>query len=160
MRLSLAYEMQRPMVDDHAVLAAIRIYQAARQGKVVRIAKIDVDLNGNMCLNMQDGVLIQFGQDTEIPDKLKLIRDIYSSGVDIASRLAVINVTCPSNAACTPRSLPTSPQSDPPLAPRLTGSNPGMRNGSQPAQESPRSGSRLLPSPPSGAAPHQERRLQ
>jgi cell division septal protein FtsQ len=96
----------RPGVPFHdpALNAAIQILHAARRDGVVRIAKIEVDQSDNMCLNMEDGLPIQFGQVEDYPAKLTLVRRIYRQEPDIARRLAAINVSCPSWPACTPRS--------------------------------------------------------
>ncbi len=100
-------ESVRPGVpfQDAALTAAIQILRSARQDSMVRIAKIEVDQSDNICLNMQDGLSIQFGQVEDYPSKYALVRRIYSREPDIARKLVAINVSCPSFPACTPRSL-------------------------------------------------------
>jgi cell division protein FtsQ len=99
-------------VNGSALKAAIHIYGSVRHDARVRMAKIVVDQSGNLCLNMLDGVPIQFGQDDEIPAKLASLRRIYTREPDIARRLAAINLSCPSWPACTPRvATPPSLQS-------------------------------------------------
>ncbi|HZO91053.1 MAG TPA: FtsQ-type POTRA domain-containing protein [Chthonomonadaceae bacterium] len=105
-------------LDDPALTAAIQIWQSARQDKMVRIAKIEVDQSGNICLNMLDGIPIQLGQAEDLPTKLALVRRIYAREPNIARRLVAVNLSCPSWPACTPRQ-PLPSEHGAPAADRL-----------------------------------------
>ncbi|HLV80205.1 MAG TPA: FtsQ-type POTRA domain-containing protein [Chthonomonadaceae bacterium] len=94
---------------DEAVKAAMRAYGAFRKGAGIHIAKIEVDQSGNICLNMQDGVAVQFGNTEELAPKIALLQRIYAREPDIAQRLIAIDISCPTWPACTPRSVLTSP---------------------------------------------------
>lgn len=106
--------------NDDAIDAAIRIAETTRQDNLVRIAKIEVDLSDNLCLNMQDGLPIQIGQVEDLPAKLALVRRIYEREPDVAQRVSAINLTCPSWPACTPRIASTSPTNAPSVPKALT----------------------------------------
>jgi len=96
-------------LQDELVLAAMRTYAAFRKQPGIRIAKIEVDQSDNICLNMQDGVVVQFGNTEELAPKIAMLQHIYAREPDIAQRLMAINLSCPTWPACTPRSTSTSP---------------------------------------------------
>lgn len=89
--------------NDDLLLATIQVYDSCRKMPMVRIAKIEVDQSDNICLNMQDGVTVQFGRTDALTAKLALLRRIYTREPDIAQRLVAINLSCPTWPACTPR---------------------------------------------------------
>jgi cell division septal protein FtsQ len=97
-------------LNDTALSAAIDILQSAQRQRLVRIAKIEVDQSDNICLNMQDGVVVQLGQAEDFPQKLALVQRIYTWEPDIARRLVAINLSSPAWPAYTPRNLtPSAP---------------------------------------------------
>ncbi len=100
-------------IDDPSLATAAQILRQTRQGTAVRIAKIEVDQSHNLCLNMQDGILIRIGQAESINTKMAIIRRIYTRRPDIARTLATIDVTCPSAPACRLRA-PQPPPADRP----------------------------------------------
>ncbi|HZP84857.1 MAG TPA: FtsQ-type POTRA domain-containing protein [Chthonomonadaceae bacterium] len=95
-------------LNDTALSAAIDILQSAQRERLVRIAKIEVDQSDNICLNMQDGVVVQLGQAEDFAKKLALVQRIYTWEPDIARRLVAINLSSPAWPAYTPRNPPTS----------------------------------------------------
>ena len=96
-----------PLQDD-LVLAAMQTYAAFRKQPGTHIAKIEVDQSDNICLNMQDGVVVQFGNTDALAPKIALLQHIYEREPDIAQRLVAINLSCPTWPACTPRPASTS----------------------------------------------------
>ncbi|HLK59361.1 MAG TPA: FtsQ-type POTRA domain-containing protein [Chthonomonadaceae bacterium] len=92
-----------------SVLTAIQIFRSVWNDPVVRIAKIQVDQNDNLCLNMRNGIRIRFGRNEAIDTKLQLTRRALAKEPDIAARLEEINLSCPEAPACTPRVAATSP---------------------------------------------------
>lgn len=90
-------------IQDEAVQAAIKVYRDARQQTMLHIAKIEVDQNGNICLNMKDTVQIQIGQTDDLEGKMNSLQHIYEQDPNVARRMAAINLSCPNQPACTPR---------------------------------------------------------
>lgn len=90
-------------LPDEALTAAIAIYNSLQPQNIARIAKIEVDQSGNICLNMQDGIPIQMGQAEEISTKVKLVQNLYKQEPNIAARLTAVNLSCPTWPACTTR---------------------------------------------------------
>ena len=95
-------------LQDELVLAAMQTYAAFRKQPGIHIAKIEVDQSDNICLNMQDGVVVQFGNTDAFDSKIALLQRIYAREPDIAQRLMAINLSCPTWPACTPRVASTS----------------------------------------------------
>lgn len=115
-------------LQDEPVLAAMKTYAAFRKQPGIPIAKIEVDQSDNICLNMQDGVVVQFGNMDELAPKIALLQHIYAREPDIAQRLVAINLSCPTWPACTPRSASTSTARSPQSA------SPDTGNGAHPTQ--------------------------
>ena len=118
---------------------AIQIFQAVSNDPVVRIAKIQVDQNDNLCLNMQNGFRIQFGRNEAIETKIKMTRRALKNEPNIAIRLTEINLSCPEAPACTPRVAETTapPGSGPAPIPETSPPSsipPGPRDKAVPGQ--------------------------
>jgi cell division protein FtsQ len=101
---------QRPTVvkagtpfGDHALQTALSLFRWAQGESGVHVAKIEVDQSDNICLNMKDGIPIKFGPDTDLESKQTLVANLYRREPDIARRIQQIDVSCPSDVACTPR---------------------------------------------------------
>ena len=61
---------------------------------------------------MKDGIPIKFGPDTETERKQALIANLYRRDPDIARRIQQIDISCPSDVACTPRVVLPAPASN------------------------------------------------
>ena len=96
---------------DSALDAAILTLRTLKNDPALPSAKIEVDRNDNLCLNMQDGLKVRFGSPEETDAKIKLVLDIYHREPTIARRLLAVNLSCPSWPACTPRK-PAAPPSE------------------------------------------------
>jgi hypothetical protein len=96
-----------------AVAAAIRIYQKAPSSLRDRIAKIEVDRNDNICLNMHDGIPVTFGQEDDIHAKIVVVDRIYRNHPGIAVQVAAIDVSVPTEPACKPRVTAPSAVTEP-----------------------------------------------
>ncbi len=99
------------MFGDHALQSALALSRWAQKESLIHLAKIEVDQSDNICLNMQDGIPIQFGPDVETERKQTLIADLYRREPDIARRIQRIDISCPSDVACTPRVVLPAPAS-------------------------------------------------
>jgi cell division protein FtsQ len=84
-------------------LSAASLCAAAPNGKPLGIAKIEVDQNGDMCLNMVDSVAIRFGQGDQLDTKLALVRRIYNERPDIGAEVETIDLRFPEAPACLTR---------------------------------------------------------
>lgn len=73
----------------------------------VGVTKIAVDPQGDLCLNMSDGVLVRLGQPDELKRKVEFVRRIYASDPPIASLVVAVNLCNPEYPACVPR-VPSS----------------------------------------------------
>jgi cell division septal protein FtsQ len=97
---------------DKTLQSALAVSRWAQKETAVSLAKIEVDQSDNICLNMKDGIPIQFGPDSEIESKQTLVANLYRRDPDIARRIQQIDVSCPSDVACTPRVLLPTPASN------------------------------------------------
>ena len=97
---------------DHALQSALALSRWAQNETRIHLAKIEVDQSDNICLNMKDGIPIKFGPDTETERKQALIANLYRRDSDIARRIQQIDISCPSDVACTPRVVLPAPASN------------------------------------------------
>ena len=99
--------------NDTALDAALNALEKADSGPALHIAKIEVDLTDNLCLNMRDGIKARFGSPEDIEKKVALLASAYRQEPNLAARLLAINLSCPDWPACTPRkpnpALPANP---------------------------------------------------
>jgi cell division septal protein FtsQ len=99
---------------DEALLSAINIYRDAPRQPMVHIAKIVVDRDGNICLNMIDGIQVQLGQPDDLATKMRYVQRVYELEPTVSTRLVAINLTYPKQPACT---LKNNLQADPVISP-------------------------------------------
>lgn len=97
---------------DHALQSALALSRWVQKETFLHLAKIEVDQSDNICLNMKDGIPIKFGPDTELDSKQTLVANLYRREPDIARRLQQIDISCPSDVACTPRVILPVPASN------------------------------------------------
>ena len=90
--------------SDDAVMSAIQILKNAHYHPLVRIAKIDIDQTGNLCLNMMDGIVIKFGLPESIPAKMEFVQKVYLCTTP-AKQVTSINISCLEHPVCTERSV-------------------------------------------------------
>jgi len=96
---------------DHALQSALALSLWAQKETAVPLAKIEVDQSDNICLNMKDGIPIKFGPDSDLKSKQTLVENLYRRDPNIAQRIQEIDVSCPSDVACTPRVILPTPAS-------------------------------------------------
>ena len=96
-------------LSSQGVLTAIQIFRTLGSDPMVRIAKIQVDQNDNLCLNMRNGIRFLFGRNEKIETKIDLMRRALKSEPELAARVAEVNLSCPEAPACTPRIVQTPP---------------------------------------------------
>jgi cell division septal protein FtsQ len=80
-----------------------------------RVAKIEVDQNDILCLNMRDGIKVELGDVGELPKKIALVQRIYHREPNVAQRLVAINLSCPDWPACKLRAETTPGAPDSPV---------------------------------------------
>ena len=96
-------------LSDDTVMSAIQILKNAHYHPLIRIAKIDIDQTGNLCLNMMDGIIIKFGLPESIPAKMEFVQNVYLCTAP-AKQVTSINISCLEHPVCTERIvLPASP---------------------------------------------------
>ena len=103
-------------LNDTALDAALEALDRAANEPALRIAKIEVDLTDNLCLNMHDGIKARLGSPEDIPKKMALLSVAYQREPNLAARLLAINLSCPDWPACTPRKSVAAPASGTPPA--------------------------------------------
>lgn len=92
-------------VNDPGVEGGILILNQYKPMGNIGISKIEVDQNGDICLNMQDHILIRIGPADQLRSKVATLERIYQLDQDIASRVQAINLICNDAIACTPRGV-------------------------------------------------------
>ncbi len=90
-------------VMDDGIAGGIKAFKLCGNSRVIGFSKIDVDPNADLCLNMNDGVVIRLGQPEELQVKLALAERIYEERPDIAAEVEAIDLRYPDAPACTPR---------------------------------------------------------
>jgi cell division protein FtsQ len=88
-------------INSEALHAAISVYRDAPRQPMARIAKIIIDPEGNMCLNMLDEMQVKFGRPEEIAAKLRYLSRVYELEPNVAGRIMAINLSVPKQPACT-----------------------------------------------------------
>ena len=92
-------------LNDLALTQTLALLKNADSGLISRIEKIVIDPQGNLCLNMSDGVAIQFGQAENLGAKWDTVQKIYSRDPAIAQRMTGINLSVPEKPVCILREI-------------------------------------------------------
>ena len=92
-----------PLSQDSA-MSALQILKNAHYHPLIRIVKIDIDQTGNLCLNMMDGIAIQFGLPENIPAKMEFVQKVYQCSTP-SKKVVSINISCLEHPVCVERSL-------------------------------------------------------
>ena len=117
-------------VNNPGVLGGILILNQYKSDGNPGISKIEVDQNGDICLNMQDHISIKLGPADQLISKIATLERIYQLDRDIASRVQSINLTCNDALACTPRGKSNSKKTGMTTTPAIpTQSSLGRCNG-------------------------------
>lgn len=88
-----------------AFKTAVNCLQLARRQGDMRVRKITVDRNNDLCLNVGDGLLIKLGQPRQIEDKLEKA----GQTIKLVPNLEYVDVTCPEAPALKLRSSGSAP---------------------------------------------------
>ncbi len=86
-------------IKTSAFLTAVDCLRLARQQEEFSVAKITVDQNNDLCLNVRDGLLIRLGRPQHLEDKLSKAKQT----IELVSDLEYVDVTCPEAPALKPR---------------------------------------------------------
>ena len=117
-------------VNEPGVMGGILILNQYKPEGNPGISKIEVDQNGDICLNMQDHILIKLGPADQLISKVATLERIYQLNRNIAKRLQSINLICNDALACTPRGTSNSKKTGMSTTPAIpTQSSMGKRNG-------------------------------
>lgn len=76
-----------------SVKSAIECLRVCREYKI-ETKKISVDLEGNVCFNISDGLYAKLGQPVNIREKIAKIATMLQKEPDIAERIIYIDVSC------------------------------------------------------------------
>jgi cell division septal protein FtsQ len=72
--------------------------------KATTLQKIEVDPKGNLCLNMKDGLRVQWGQgDMLFAERTALLQELYQREATLSNRFAELILIAPDSPACRPR---------------------------------------------------------
>lgn len=81
-----------------------RLIALLAQDRNLTATKIEVDQNGNLCLNRKDNLRILLGQPDALSQKVALAQAaVTAEGGELARRAAYIDVSCPQQPAFMPR---------------------------------------------------------
>jgi len=106
----LACKVPKPItlgkpIKTSAFISATNCLRLARGKKNFRVRKITVDQSNDLCLNVQDGLLIRLGRPQHIEDKL----DKAERTMELVPDLEYIDVTCPEAPALKPSQSGSNP---------------------------------------------------
>lgn len=90
-------------VDDPDMPCVLTLLKRVGTQYHLPLVSIEVDRERNICLNMLGGMRVLLGQTEEMERKVALLQSIFIIQPDVAQRLSVVNLTCPSYPACIPR---------------------------------------------------------
>jgi cell division protein FtsQ len=98
------------IADALGVAGALKVLSECAPRGGVRIAKVDVDATGELCLNMTDNVAIRLGQEEALPTKIDYVQRIYDDNPAIGSEVQSIDLRWPESTSLVPRSTRKSGQ--------------------------------------------------
>lgn len=84
------------------VKSGLEALRYAHRSKI-RIVKISVDPDGDMCLNMGSGFYVNLGQSDDIAKKMSLLRSALACKPSLVREAAYIDISCPSAPVWKPR---------------------------------------------------------
>lgn len=87
-------------VDTVGLAGALKVISECKPRGGVRIANVEVDQSGELCLNMSDNVAIRLGQEEALPTKIDYIQRIYDDKPGIGSEVSSIDLRWPESPSC------------------------------------------------------------
>jgi hypothetical protein len=81
---------------------ALEVLQIAR-AKAIRLGKISVDREGDMCLNMGSDFCVKLGQPDDMAAKMSVLQQALACRPSMVREGGYLNLTCPTNPARKPR---------------------------------------------------------
>ena len=89
--------------SEVALTTGIKLVTLSGINSSVRAESVDIDQNGELCLNMRDNIKISFGPAEEVDAKLTLVRRIYEQRPAIGAEVTSLDVSVPGHPTCVPR---------------------------------------------------------
>lgn len=86
--------------DADGLAGALRVIQDCAPRGGVKIVKVDVDANGELCLNMSDTVAIRLGREEALSTKIDYVQRIYDDKPGIGSEVQSIDLRWPESPSC------------------------------------------------------------
>lgn len=103
--ITSAWKVQPGVPIDHpGVAGALLVARETAGNRLVQMAKIEVDQNADICLNMQNEMVIRLGPVDDLPAKLALLRRICEEAPGLSAEVQTIDLRCPEAPVCIPRS--------------------------------------------------------
>lgn len=87
-------------ISNPCLLDAVQIIVAFSGEKITKVSKLVVAMDGQLWLNMTDGVQVRFGLPDKITKKIQLLRLAYRVDPTIAKRFSVLDFIYPQAPAC------------------------------------------------------------
>jgi cell division septal protein FtsQ len=88
--------------QDADVKSGLEALRYARTAKI-KVSKISVDHDGDMCLNMDSGFYVNLGQPDDIAKKMTLLRSALVYKPSLIREAAYIDISCPSAPVWKPK---------------------------------------------------------
>lgn len=85
--------------------ASVRCYEAALDRRL-NVSKISIDRVGDMCLNIENGILVHAGSPQDIERKLWVVSQFLTSRRVPLDSIEYVDVSCPSAPAYAPKGAP------------------------------------------------------
>lgn len=90
------------IASSEQVRGALEIVKSAKEKKL-RVGKISIDHDGDICLNMVSGFYVKLGQPDDIARKMSLLRRALEYRPSIAREAIYIDLSCPSAPVWKPK---------------------------------------------------------
>lgn len=91
-------------MNAFVMLSWLPLFKATFGQNTTTLQKIEVDPKGNLCLNMKDGLRVQWGQgDMMLAERTALLQELYRREAMLANRFSELNLIAPDSPACRPR---------------------------------------------------------
>ncbi len=87
-------------ISNPTLLDAVRIIAAFSGEKIIKVSQLVVAMDGQLWLNMTDGVQVRFGRPDNLAKKMQLLRRAYRVDPKIAEHISLLDFIYPEAPAC------------------------------------------------------------